>query len=122
MDSIFERLGGEAAVMLAVPLFYEKVLEDQRVAHFFAGLDMDTQTKKQVSFMSRALGGPREHHGKELRPAHKALVEEKGLSDEHFNAIVELLVQTLAEMGVDDALQADVASALETTRAEVLGR
>jgi hemoglobin len=122
MDTIFERLGGEAAVMLAIPLFYEKVLADDRLARFFSELDMDAQTKKQVSFMSRALGGPTEHHGKALGPAHKTLVEEQGLGDKHFDALIELLVQTLSEMGIDEALCSDVTSALETTRGEVLGR
>jgi hemoglobin len=122
METIFERLGGEAAIMLAVPLFYEKVLSDERLARFFEGLDMDQQTKKQVSFMSRAFGGPTENQGRELGPAHKALVKDHGLADEHFDAIIELLSETLSEMGVDSALRSDVTSALETTRDEVLGR
>lgn len=122
MATIFERIGGEAAVMLAVPLFYEKVRSDERLARFFDDLDMDAQTKKQVSFMSRALGGPVEHHGRELRPAHQKLVEEQGLGDEHFDAILELLSLTLSEMGVEESLCSDVRSALETTRNEVLGR
>ena len=33
--SLYERIGGEAAVGAAVDLFYSKVLADQKISHFF---------------------------------------------------------------------------------------
>jgi len=40
MSSLYERLGGAAAVDAAVDLFYTKVLADDRIKHFFEGVDM----------------------------------------------------------------------------------
>ena len=57
---LYERIGGQAAVMAAVDLFYEKVMEDELTRPFFAGLDMSKQTTKQVAFMTWAFGGPAE--------------------------------------------------------------
>ena len=42
MSSLFERLGGEAAIDAAVDVFYEKVLADPSLAPFFDGVDMDS--------------------------------------------------------------------------------
>src|SRR5688572_5856528 len=71
--SLYERLGGESAIMEAVDLFYDKVLADPLTAPFFAGFDMDGQTKKQVAFMTVAFGGPNEYRGRNLRSAHAKL-------------------------------------------------
>ena len=74
-QSLYERIGGEAAVMAAVDLFYKKVLEDELTRPFFAGLDMAAQSRKQVAFMMWAFGGPEPYKGRPLREAHKKLVE-----------------------------------------------
>jgi len=40
MTSLYERIGGEAAIDAAVELFYQKVLSDDRIKHFFSDVDM----------------------------------------------------------------------------------
>ena len=40
-QSLYERIGGEAAVNAAVDIFYRKVLADDRISHFFETVDMD---------------------------------------------------------------------------------
>ena len=67
------------------------------------------------------LGGPRTYTGRQLRAAHGPLVA-RGLSGEHFDAVVEHLGATLKEMGVPDALIAEVEGIVATTRNDVLGR
>jgi truncated hemoglobin YjbI len=49
-------------------------------------------------------------------------VDEEGLSDEHFDAVAELLSDTLIEMGVDDGLRNEVLEIVGSTRDEVLCR
>ncbi len=117
---IYEALGGESTLVVAVPHFYEKVCADPRVAHFFEGLDMNAQSAKQLAFMARAFGGPEEYHGRDLATAHAALVRDKGLCDEYFDAIAELLGETLSELGVDEALAERVLTAVGSLRSEVL--
>jgi hypothetical protein len=72
--SLYERIGGENAVTAAVGLLYQKILADETLRHFFAGLNMQAQVKKQVSFMTLAFGGPAGYSGKDLREAHARLV------------------------------------------------
>src|SRR4051794_39505119 len=121
MSSVFEQVGGEPAVEAAVDLFYRKVLVDDRISRFFDDVDMDRQIAKQKSFLTMAFGGPVSYTGKDMRAGHARLVA-MGLNDSHFDAVVELLGQTLAELNVPPALIEKVAAVAESTRADVLNR
>lgn len=120
-QTVYDQIGGEAAVMAAVQRFYEKVVVDDLVGEFFRELDMEAQTTKQIAFLTRALGGPKAYEGRDLRTAHAGLVA-RGLDDRHFDRIATLLHQTLDELSVPKALTAQVLETIESTRAEVLGR
>lgn len=120
--SLYERIGGEPAIMAAVNLFYEKIMKDEVTRPFFANLDMNAQVQKQIAFMSRALGGPVEYHGRNLRAAHAKLVNEQGLADRHFDAVASHLKTTLEELGVEQALVNEAVTAIGGMRDEVLGR
>jgi hemoglobin len=119
--SLFEQLGGEAAVEAAVDNFYRRVLKDQRVAGFFDDVDMDRQRAKQKAFLTMAFGGPHNYSGKDMRQGHAHLVT-RGLNDSHVDAIIEILGATLKDMGVADNLIQQVAAIAESTRADVLSR
>lgn len=106
--------------MAAVERFYSKVVTDDVVGDFFAELDLDKQITKQISFLSRALGGPAEYHGRDLRIAHAPLVE-RGLSNVHFDRVLKLLEESLGELEVPRDLIDEVTESVEATRSEVLG-
>lgn len=120
-ESLFEQLGGAAAVDAAVDIFYRKVLSDDRINGFFDGVDMDKQAAKQKAFLTMAFGGPHNYTGLDMRRGHAHLVE-RGLNDSHVDAVIENLGATLKELGVKDELIAQVAAIAETTRDDVLGR
>ncbi len=119
--SLYEQLGGEAAVDAAVDIFYRKVLSDERISHFFEGLDMEKQAAKQKSFLTFAFGGPNNYTGVDMRKAHSRLVEQ-GLNDSHFDAVMEHLGATLQELNVPEELIAQAAAIAESTRNDVLGK
>ncbi len=121
MSSLYERIGGEAAVDAAVDVFYRKVLMDDRVNGFFDDVDMDKQIAKQKGFLTMAFGGPNNYTGKDMREGHKHLVA-RGLNDSHVDAIVELLGETLKELGVADADIQEVANIANGARDDVLNR
>jgi hemoglobin len=119
--SLYEQLGGSAAVDAAVDIFYRKVLSDDRISHFFDDVDMERQAAKQKAFLTMAFGGPHNYSGLDMRRGHAHLVA-RGLNDDHFNAVVELLGQTLQELNVAPELIAQVAAIAESTRNDVLSR
>ena len=119
--SLYDRIGGEAAVNAAVELFYRKVLNDYRINRFFDKTDMEEQIAKQKAFFTMAFGGPNEYTGKDMRTVHAPLVK-RGLDDSHFDAVMEHLGATLTELNVPKDLIAEAAAIAESTRNDVLGK
>ncbi|MFZ2279091.1 MAG: group 1 truncated hemoglobin [Prosthecobacter sp.] len=117
-DSLYQKLGGKAAMEAAVDAFYVKVLADDRVKHFFDDVSMDKQRRKQKEFLSAAFGGPLPWTGKDMRKAHEGM----GLTEVHFNAIAENLVNTLKDLKISQELIDQVVAVALTTKDDVLGR
>ena len=119
--SLYDRIGGAAAVEAAVDVFYDKVLNDYRINRFFDGIDMNAQAVKQKAFFTMAFGGPNTYTGADLRSAHAGLVK-LGLGNDHFDAVMEHLGATLQELNVPAELIAEAAALAESTRKDVLGK
>lgn len=119
--SLYERLGGQAAVNTAVDIFYRKVLADQRVNNFFDEIDMEQQIIKQKGFLTMVFGGPNHYTGKGMREGHRHLVK-MGLNDSHVDIIIEHLGTTLTELGVSDNDIQEVAAIANSVRSDVLDR
>ncbi|MGZ4958513.1 MAG: group I truncated hemoglobin [Methylomonas sp.] len=119
--SLYERLGGEAAVNAAVDIFYDKVLDDYRINRFFANTDMEKQIEHLKTFMTVAFGGPNNYTGRSLRDGHARLVK-MGLNDSHFDIVMEHLGATLQELNVPADLIGEAAALVESTRSDVLGK
>lgn len=121
MTSLYEQLGGAAAIDKAVEVFYRKMLQDERVADFFDDVDMERQIGKQRAFLTMVLGGPHHYSGRDMRGAHAHLVK-RGLSDAHVDVVIHHLGATLAELGATPEQIAQVAKIADSVRNDVLGR
>lgn len=95
--TIYQRIGGSAAVNATVDLFYKKVLADPALTEYFAATDMDHLKAHQRAFITAALGGPAAYAGKMMSAAHAGL----GIDKAAFDTVVGHLVATLAELGVE---------------------
>jgi hemoglobin len=118
--SLYDQIGGEAAVTKAVDLFYKKVMGDPLLRPFFEGMDMQRQKHMQKAFLTAAFGGPNTYSGRGMRRAHEHLVRQ-GVGDAHFDAVVEHLISTLAELGISKALQDWARAIASSMRKDVLG-
>lgn len=116
-ESLYDRLGGKEAVNAAVDIFYEKVLADDRIRHFFDSVDMVRQKGKQKAFMTMAFGGPVKYEGKDMREAHKHL---EGLNEGHFVAVAENLKATLEQLSVPAEMIDEVMTIVGSTHDDVL--
>lgn len=116
MTSLFEKLGGRDAVNAAVDIFYNKVMADSSINHFFENVDMPRQIAKQKVFLTYAFGGAPNYSGKSMREAHKHL----SLTDAHFNAVAGHLKSTLEELNVPEDLQNEVMTIAASTHDDVL--
>ncbi len=120
-QSLYEKLGGEAAVDAAVNIFYRKVLSDHRISRFFDGAEMNRLAAQQKTFLTFAFGGPNSYTGEDMRRGHAHLVKQ-GLNDSHFDAVMENLGATLTELNVPAELISEAAAIAESTRDDVLGK
>jgi hemoglobin len=103
-NSLYQKLGGKAAIDAAVERFYVKMMADDRVKHVFDDVNMDRQRRKQKQFLSAAFGGPIPWSGQDLRTAHAGL----GLTEQHFRAVAENLQSSLEDLKVPKELIAQV--------------
>lgn len=116
--SVYEQIGGAAAVDAAVDIFYRKVLSDDRISEFFDTVDMDAQIAKQKAFLTMAFGGPNAYSGKDMREAHKDM----HLNEGHFNAVAECLVSTLNELNVPQPQIDEVVTIALSVKDDVLNK
>lgn len=119
---LYDRVGGDNAMERVVDVFYRKVLQDEMVGKFFEDIDMEAQRLKQKSFLAMAFGGPYSYGGGELRDVHRRLVRELGLTDAHFDRVIEHFRDSVTELHVPDPEVQKMCEILETFRDDVLDR
>jgi hemoglobin len=121
MASIYDQIGGGEMIRMAVERFYRKMLLDDRVASFFDSADMDRQIAKQASFLTMVTGGPNYYTGKDMRAAHRPLVN-RGLADMHVDVVLGHLRDTFTELGVAPELVDGIIAIADGMRNDVLCR
>lgn len=120
-QSLYERVGGPEAVKAVVALLYEKILNDPVLIPYFEQVDVNRLRASQTAFVSMAFGGPSQYAGADLRRAHAKLVE-RGLSDNHFDAVAGHLKDAMEQLGVAPSMVNEALAVVETTRNDVLNR
>lgn len=116
--SLYDQIGGQAAMDAAVDLFYTKVIVDDRVSYLFEDINMKAQHRKQKAFLSAALGGPTPWQGKDMRKAHANM----DLTEVHFNAIAENLLATLQELKLKKEHIDQIMAIVGSTKKDVLNQ
>jgi hemoglobin len=114
--TIYQRIGGEAAISAAVDRFCQRVLTDPALSHFFTGVSMTRLKAHQFAFLSQALGGPRQYAGASMRNAHSNLAIEQ----RHFDSVAVHLVEALRELGVSEDIVGEIAAAVRPLSDEIV--
>ena len=113
---MFDRIGGGEVLNRAIEVFYQRVLSDNRVKHFFEGADMLRLRESQVAFLAFALGGPALYDGGSIREIHRPL----SLTEEHFEVVCDHLLATLQELLVPGPVIDEVMSIVAAMHDDVL--
>src|ERR1700745_1208645 len=118
IDNVYELVGGHQIIKAPTKRFYEKVMQDDGLRHFFQRTDMAHLRSRQVMFISMLLGG-RVYTGKDIHDTH-ALARDYGLNNEHFDLFLEHFCAALEEVGVTRENARKVMKPLESKRKAVL--
>lgn len=114
--SIYDELGGEEFVAVAVEKFYTKLRTDPVVGGFFEGADLAQLETHQRMFLTAALGGPDAYEGRDMRAAHASLE----ITDTDFDVFLECLAETLEESQATPERIAEVLEAITPLRVEIV--
>jgi hemoglobin len=95
-STLYDKLGGQKSIEAIVDDFYNSVLEDSCVNHFFRNTDMSKQRRHQTAFISYVLGRPKQYSGSSMEKAHANL----NIQPEHTDAILKHLAHAMAVHGV----------------------
>ncbi len=118
IENLYELIGGHDTIKAATERFYERVLEDENLRHFFAQTDMAHLRSRQIMFVSMLLGG-RVYTGKSIHDAH-AGTRGHGVDDSHFDLFLKHFRAALEEVGVEPENAEKVMQPLASWRKAVL--
>jgi hemoglobin len=115
--TLFDELGGEEALRRIIDRFIDKVFDDPMIGFFFRAASRQRVKEKEYDFAARHLGANVPYTGRPLREAHAA----HPIMGGQFNRRLQILKDTLAEMGVPEAVRAHWIENTEKLRAQITG-
>ena len=93
---LYDRLGGQRAIVAVVDDFIGRVAADTRINQRFANTDIPQLKQLLVEFVCMATGGPCKYSGRDMETSHAGME----VVDEEFTALVEDLAATLDKFNV----------------------
>jgi hemoglobin len=114
--SLYEAIGGHAALVAAVDSLYGRLLADPELAPFFPGGVGERHRRYVVTMLAEALGGPRRYRGPGLAESHRGL----DITGAHFERTAAHLAATLNGLGVPADLASQVLALVAGLRPAVV--
>ena len=115
--SLYDRLGGRAAIMAVVDQLIDNVRADRRISGFFAKTDTGHLKAGLVDQICAASGGPCRYAGMDMRAAHAG----RHITDADFDALVEDLVAALDHFNVPPREKTELLGLLAPMRKDIVG-
>jgi hemoglobin len=116
--SLYERLGGQGAIVAVVDDFVANVAADNRINKFFAKTDIPRLKRLLVEQICAGTGGPCTYTGRDMKSAHAGM----GINDAQFNALVEDLVKTLDKFKVPEKEKGELLGILGPMKPSIVGQ
>jgi hemoglobin len=115
-ESLFERLGGLAAIQSVIDDFVGRCAADDRINRKFARSDVNRLKRSLVDQVCQATGGPCAYEGRGMKETHDGM----GVTAGEFAALVEDLVATLGQYQVPQAEQDELLGLLGPMRGDIV--
>lgn len=100
-DRLYRDLGGKDVIQSFTNDFYDRMLQDKRIARYFDGINIQHLKRVLADYFCVVAGGPCVYDGVGMKDAHAHL----GIDRAAFNALVENLQQAMDAAGVPFAAQ-----------------
>jgi hemoglobin len=116
MASLYERLGGQNAIVAVIDDFVARCAGDDRINGKFARSDIDRLKRMLVDQVCEATGGPCTYRGRDMKETHDGM----GVTAGEFDALVEDLVATLNGFNVPQAEQDELLGLLGPMKSDIV--
>ncbi|MEO0717587.1 MAG: group 1 truncated hemoglobin [Pseudomonadota bacterium] len=114
--TLYEKYGGFGSISRVVMSFYDRLLDSDEVGPYFDDIDMKRLIDHQTKFVASLLGGPADFSDDRLEQAHRHLQ----IDGADFDAMKQILSDTLADFGFEDADREAVLGAIEARRSKIV--
>lgn len=115
--SLYQRLGGRAAIEAMVNDAIGNISADTRINRRFHDLDSAQLSKNLVDLVCERTGGPCVYTGKDMATAHEGM----HISDDEFDALVEDMVKSMDKFKMPAREKSEVLAMLGKTKNAIVG-
>jgi hemoglobin len=115
-DSLYQQLGGQAALVTLMDDFMTRLLADKRMGPYFKDVDHKHVKAQLVAQFCEVSGGPCKLKGPDMKKAHAGFDVTKG----DFNALVEVLQQSMDAQGIGFGTQNKLLARLAPMHREII--
>ena len=116
--TLYEELGGSAAITKVVDVFFARLNGDARINTLFANVDHNDLRRLVIEQLCEATGGPCKYTGRSMEEAHSGL----HLSDADYSAFMGDLVAAMDDVKVPLAQQNKLIALLAPMKPQVVGQ
>ena len=116
--SLYERLGGEAAIRAVVEQFVANNAADDRISHRWASADVPSLKDHLVDMICEAAGGPCAYVGSSMSIAHEGM----NITKQEFDWTLDNLAAALDTFDVPDQEKGEVLAVVRGTEADIVGK
>lgn len=100
-DALYQSLGGRPGLVALMDDFMDRLLADARMRPFFKDANQQHVKEELVAQFCELAGGPCKRQGPDMKQAHEAM----DITRADFNALVEVLQQSMAARGIAFRIQ-----------------
>ena len=90
-DDLYNAFGGKAGLAALLDDFVDRLVVDARTKPFFEHANLDNLKSQLTDQLCSLSGGPCQYGGQDMKTAHQGM----GVRTSHFNALVEVLQQSM---------------------------
>ncbi len=115
-DALYQQLGGQRGLVVLMDDFMTRLLADPRMNPFFKDVDQKHVKEELVIQFCEVAGGPCKRTGKDMKKAHAGFDIDKAA----FNALVEVLQQSMDAQGIPFTAQNRLLAQLAPMHREII--
>lgn len=114
--TLYDRLGGKAAIEAVVGDFLARVSQDERINAPFAGAHLPRLSRRLVELVCAASGGPCTYSGRDMKTVHTGM----GITHAQFDALAGHLVAALDKFHVPAREKGELLGAIGPMRGDIV--